>query len=337
MQKILLVFFVSLLNIGVYAQSQIDSIINLGVQLHDQGMYEAAIEVYKQALEIDPASDLANYEIALTYMSLKNYEEAIKHSDLLLDKKSKYTDLGIVVKASCLDDLGKPEESIKLFESAIKKYGNNNMLCYNLGITYYRQGEIDKAEKTLYNGIEIDPSHPSSHMMLGLILSEKENKIPAILCLHYFLFMEPDTERSQQIMPILKELMSSGISKTSDNQITITIDSDADKKSEWYTAEISLPLLAAVQMTEENKLLSETEQFGLTNSSLFKILAESKKKKNSGLYWEFYIPFFDALARSDHFSTFNNYIHMSVDESASQWITSNPNKIEDWSIWLKEN
>lgn len=337
MKKFLILSFLSIINIGLYGQSEMDSIINLGIQLHDQGMYEAAVEVYKQALEIDADSELANYEIALTYMSLQNFEEAIRHSEMVIGTDSKYMDQAIVIKASCLDDLGQPEESIKLFESAIKKYGNKKMLCYNLGLTYYRQGKIDKAETTLYNGINSDPTHPSSHMMLGLILSEKGNKIPAILCLHYFLFMEPDTERSQQIMPILNGLMNAGVSQTGNNEITISIDSEADKKSEWYTAEISLPLLAAVQMTEEINLLSETEKFGLTSSSLFKILAESKKKKNSGLYWDFYIPFFDKLARSDHFNTFNYYIHMSTDESASQWITANPNKIDDWSIWLNEN
>ena len=51
------------------AQSQFDNLMAEGIKYHDEQEYFKAIEIYKQALEIDPNSMVANYEIALSYMN----------------------------------------------------------------------------------------------------------------------------------------------------------------------------------------------------------------------------------------------------------------------------
>jgi tetratricopeptide (TPR) repeat protein len=332
--KSLSLFTFLLLTTTTFFAQELDSIVNIGIRLHDQGQYESAIEVYKQALAIDPNSDLANYEIAMTLMSIGKLEEAIQHSEIVINQNSPFTHQAIVIKASSLDDLGKTDESIKLFESAIKKYGNDQMLCFNLGITYYRVGEIEKAIETLQKGILSDPSHASSHLMLGLILEEQNLTVPSLFCLHFFLLLEPDSERSINAVNMINAAFGQGVSSNGENGIVINIDSDFDKKSEWHSAEIMLPMLGALNLTAELEKTSDIEKFKSNNSSIFRILEESRKKKYEGIYWDFYLPFFHSLSASEHFNTYCKYAMMSTNEDAGTWTTNNPAAVESFAVWV---
>lgn len=60
--SILFPFFLS------YSQNQLDSLMHAGIEYHDAGNYDKAIESFTKALEIDPESVFAHYELAMTYM-----------------------------------------------------------------------------------------------------------------------------------------------------------------------------------------------------------------------------------------------------------------------------
>lgn len=51
-----------------------------GMYLHRLGKYKDAVGKYQRALEIDPASRNAHYNIGLTYLALKEYDLANKHA-----------------------------------------------------------------------------------------------------------------------------------------------------------------------------------------------------------------------------------------------------------------
>ena len=58
-------------------QSSIEDFVKEGIQYHDKGDYDKAIETYKKALEIHPESTLVNYEIALSYFRKSDTSEVI--------------------------------------------------------------------------------------------------------------------------------------------------------------------------------------------------------------------------------------------------------------------
>ncbi|WP_162985016.1 tetratricopeptide repeat protein [Mesonia aquimarina] len=73
-----------ILPLSSFSQSKIETYTKEGIQYHDKGSYDKAIESYEKALKIDPKSTLLNYEIALSYFSKGEYKRAIKHSDIVL-------------------------------------------------------------------------------------------------------------------------------------------------------------------------------------------------------------------------------------------------------------
>ena len=115
-------FFLSFTSIN--AQKTFKKLLEVGISNHDSGEYDEAIKYYKQALEIEPDSDLANYEISLSYLTKKDYKKAIVYSDKVLKKGDKrYLIPAYVNKGSSLDMLGKTKKSIKVFEKAIDQLG----------------------------------------------------------------------------------------------------------------------------------------------------------------------------------------------------------------------
>ncbi len=334
-QFLFLLIFLPFLSFSQKAKT-LDSLISLGVKCYDQQKYELAIAQYQKALKIEPNSALANYELALTYTAVKEFEKAIKSSEAVIDLNKENVLAAYLIKGSCLDELGKTEESIKLFEKAIKKFGYDHLLCYNLGMDYYRMGELAKAQETVEHGIETKKSHASSHMLLGYILADEGMKVRSILALHYFLLLEPSTKRSEKAYALLMKQMGGNVKREegAENKINIYVDPNADP--EFSSAELMLSLLSVNGTLDENKDKTPEELFIINTTSMFKMLGELKNKKDKGLYWEFYIPLFDDLARSNVIDAYCYYISQQSNAVSSKWLEENQTHFQELVEWFKK-
>ncbi len=231
MKNLLLILSFLISSIAV-AQKTIEDYVKQGIEYHDAGKYEMAIEVYQQALLQEENSVLVIYEMAMTYMYMKQYENALKHASTVINLDDKYLMQAYVAKGNCLDALGKSGEAIKTYKKAIKKIGDNYMLYYNLGLTYYNQGKLKEAEESITNAIKNNPNHPSSHLLLGYLMNNQGNKVQSILALHYFLFLEPNSGRSSGVFELLKKQFSGNVERTGPTDISILLSPESmDKKT----------------------------------------------------------------------------------------------------------
>ncbi|MFD1095998.1 tetratricopeptide repeat protein [Salegentibacter chungangensis] len=320
-----------------FGQTTVDSIVNKGIEFHDTGDYQSAIETYKKALEIEPNSSLVHTELAMTYMYNQDYENAIKHSDLVFEQNGDHLLPAYITKASSLDYLGKPDEAISLFQEGIEKFGDHFLLLYNLAYTYYEQEEYEKAIPILKRGIASNPDHSSSHFLLGEIMSLLNRNAESVLNLHYFLFLEPNTDRSVTAFNMLLNKYGANVSQDEEKENQINISLDPEQSSgEFGPANMMLSMLGATNMIEKKEGKSEMELFISNTESVFKILGELKDdNENSGLYWDFYIPFFHDLAKSEHLETYCYYISLSVNDKSPEWLNENSEKTEAFGDWLQ--
>ena len=337
MKKQILFFGLLLFSTLIYSQTKVDSLVQIGVKYHDNKQYDKAIETYKAALNINPNSPEANYEIAMTYMYAKDYKNSIKHCDIVIKLNDKYLLPAYITKGSCLDYMGETKKSIELFEKGIKKFGDNYLLCYNLGLNYYKQKEYDKAEKVLVKAINAKHDHASSHLLLGNVMFNQHKKAQSLLCLHYFLFLEPNSERSKIAYNLLQEQFNGNVKADKDkpNQFNIFIDPN-QSESEFGSTEMMISMLEATKTLEENKNKTEEEMFIENTKSFFIMLGDNKGKKKAELWWDFYIPFFNKIAKSEHIDTYCYYISQSSNPKAADWLKTNNKKVKDFSSWLKE-
>lgn len=317
------------------SQSEVEELLREGIQHHDQGEYQKAIENYEKALKIAPEDALVNYELSLTYFHKGDYKKSIKYADIVLKQNGKYMIHAYVNKGSSLDLLGKTKESIKLFEKAIKKSEAHYLLFYNLAVNYLKIDELKKAEENLFKAIEQNPFHSSSHLMLATIHAQSGNSVQTILAAHYFLLLEPNSPRSASALEMLINNFGGRVSKNKDgdNQITITISENASK--EFRAVETMLGMLEASKTLEENADKTIEQLFVENTELFFGILGEMEKKKSKGIWWELYIPFFYELASSNHLETYCMYIMQSVNEASQQWLSENEDKLAELVEWLK--
>lgn len=317
------------------AQDNIDELVQEGVKYHDGGNYDKAIEIYKKALDIDTKSPLVNYEIAYSYFASKNYRKAIEHADIVIKQDTKLKIQAYLIKGSALDLLGKTQESIKMFKKAIKNNEPHHLLYYNLALNYFKIQEYDDAEESLVEAITTKPSHSTSHLLLAYVQSAKRKTVQTLLAVHYFLLLEPNSRRSPDAYKLLQGTFGSNVSKDKDKPNQININILSDKKNEFATAELMISLMEAGKTVEKNKDKTEDELFIEHTTSFFTVLGKPKKK-NKGIWWEFYVPLFNKMSGTKHMEAYCHYISQSSSESSAKWLENNSDKVEALFEWLKK-
>ena len=341
MKKFLLTLSLSLvisISFGMPAkQSKIDSLVRVGVQYHDKGEYKKAIENYEKALKIDPKSTLVNYELALTYMHLEDYKNSIKYSDIVIEQKKDHVLSAYMTKGSALDNLGKTDESIKLFKKGIEEFGDHYLLYYNLGINYAKMRDLENAELAFVNAIKSNPSHASSHYGLALIEKDKNLRVQSLLSLYYFLLLEPSSKRAEAAYSLLKKQLGGNVQKDKKDTTKINIFlSSENANSEFAAVEMMIALFETYSM-KKGKDKTPEELFITNTKSIFTVLGEmSEKESKEGIWWEFYIPFFYKLAKSEYIDVYCYYISGSANKNAIKWLNANEEKIEKFEKWLNE-
>ena len=326
-----------LLSINSFSQPEIENLVKEGIQYHNNKEYDKAIETYEKALETNPNSTLVNYEIALSYFSKGNYKEAVKHSDVVLKQDKDLLLQAYMTKGSALDMLGKTKESIKLFNKAIKKTEGHYLLYYNLGLNYYKISDLENAEENVIKAIDLNPNHSSSHLMLANINNKKGNSVQTLLSSHYFLFLEPNSQRSLDAYSMLQQNFGGNVTKDNEKPNTINILLSSNNDSQFGAAELMVSMLEASKSLEENEGKSDDEMFVENTEKFFKVLGELKKKKNKEIWWTFYTTFFYDLAKSEHLETYCRYITQIGNENSKKWIEENTNALNEFDKWLKNN
>jgi tetratricopeptide (TPR) repeat protein len=312
---------------------QVANYVSAGVTLHDKGDYNGAIENFEKALEIDKKSALANYEMANTYIALKDYKKAIKYADKVIDGKGDFVDNAFVLKGTAQDLMGEPKEAIKTYKKGIKKSPQNYLLHYNLALTAYSIKDYETAEEGATGAIQQNPNHGSSHFLLAFIMNAQGKRVQTLLSIYYFLLIEPNTARTTDALTLLDNKLKQGVKKTGENSISISIGSLDNKNDEFSSAELMLSMLEATKNIEENLNKSEEDMFCQNTASFFKMLGELKKDKK-GFWWDFYVTFFNDMALAKHTDAFCYYIIQSKEKGTiEQWFEENKDKLNAFSDW----
>jgi tetratricopeptide (TPR) repeat protein len=309
----------------VAAQEAQNNFIIEGIKMYDKGDYEGALEMYKKALASNPSSVQAKYEMASTYLQLKDYNNSIKLSDKVIAANREYVDQAYILKGSALDYLLKPQEAANTYKQAIKKFPKNQLLYYNLALTSFNLKNYKETDETLQQSLKLNPLHASSHFLLGLSMVTQGKRVQGMLALYNFLLLEPKSKKSASVLETLEDEWKKGASKGK----TATAKKETD---EFYTADLMLDVLESSKNNEANKNKPAIVLFAENTNSFFTILGESKKDKK-GFWWNFYVDYFYKLALNHHTEALCYYITQSKDAAYDEWIKDNLKTMEAFSEW----
>lgn len=307
--------------------------IKQGVELHDSGKYKEAIESYEKALAVEKDNQDAIYEIALSNVSSKNYEEAIRYADILIKLKKDFVGKGYHLKGMSLDYLGKSQDAVDAFKKGIKTTPNYTTLYYSLAITSFRLEDTKTAEKALQDGLSRNPFHSKSHYMLAISNENKRSK--SLLALYNYLLLEPTGKLANTTYNLILAQHKIGVNQEDDKTINVNINPNSN--DDFSAAEMSLSIMEAASYTEKYKSKSDFEKLSENTKSFFMILGELKEKdKSKGFWWDFYVGFFSDLAKNDDlYETFTYYISQDINSTLVEtWLRKNPDRVEKLQDWV---
>ena len=362
---ILLIFgFANLSAQKVGDKQSVQDLIKKGIEHHDAREYKQAIEAYNEALEIDPNSMMATYELALSYLELKDYKNAAAYSTKVINSEDKELLIRAYgVKSESLAETGKVDEAIELLEKALRKLGNDYYLHFNLALNYFKEGNLDKTILHVDNALSLEKSQSGAYLLSAYALSDKQIWVQSILAFQIFLLMEPDSQRSKNAFEEMLQVMQ--VKETTAEPIERSfIQRQLERnthKNDSNSSNIPPPtdmfqgvdrelIYQAIKNTKDSLSITFSQDpididsinanlyttFKEVTRTIFTVLSEENDETKTGFIWSFHVPVITAILNSPYFDTYCRYISVSYFPESLKWWEDNQESAAKFVRWFEK-
>jgi tetratricopeptide (TPR) repeat protein len=127
-----------------------------------------AIDVMRQALEVEPSRLEGRLNLGAALYLAKEYDEALGHLTyaLAFDPQNSMALLNL---AACYDALDRMDESIATLEKLVADRPSWKDAHYNLAVAYFKQKLYDQAATALRAELQLNPGHEAARTLLNKI------------------------------------------------------------------------------------------------------------------------------------------------------------------------
>lgn len=144
------------------------------IALVDEGLFDAAVDEYKELLKEYPDNYLVLYEYAYALYAYRKYEEVLKMSETLLKHKD-VQPLAYQLCGNAYDILGKPDKARSVYRQGLEKFPGNGALYLELGNVDFNARNYGDALDFYLEGIKTDPNFASNYYRASLICLSAES------------------------------------------------------------------------------------------------------------------------------------------------------------------
>lgn len=166
---------------GVQPEKAAAANAELGLRYMLQGNNELALTKLKRSLEYDPHYVPAHHYLAELYRRLERYDDAEEHYQEALDYlkgdgSALHNNYGAFLCSQDRFDEGE-EQFKKVLENPV--YQRRDLVYENMGLCLERKPDLEKAEKYLRKGLQMNPRLPKSLLAMGCISLAHKNYLSA--------------------------------------------------------------------------------------------------------------------------------------------------------------
>ncbi|MDB5201623.1 MAG: tetratricopeptide repeat protein [Ferruginibacter sp.] len=294
-------------------------VIKTGTNMHDSKEYKAAIREYQKISRSDTNYARVLHEISYSHYADSQMEKSLEYAKLGLQLfPQRFSDYSMLA-ANAVDDLKRPDEAIKFYDSAIARDVHSSLLYFNKAVVLYQQKSYADAKTNLEKALLLNPFHPSSHYYVGKIYELQGNLPAAMLAYQTYLLVAPDGRYFRTVIQSLSDIAL----------VTDKVLENLKNKKASKTDNFSLQqdiLLSKIALDKQYKLRVALEddivrQIQVTNEKLEYI------KNDPGFAMQFYVPFFTANMREEQFEPMIFSMFSGVDSKVIQnWNKDNQKK-----------
>ncbi len=315
------------------------SLARKAISIMEEGQTEEAIQLLREAEELDPANPVFPYEIGYAHYLAEAYGQAAK----VLKKTSKRKDPGAQVFSllgNAYDNLGNQKKAIKAYEAGIKAYPGSAIFYVELGILEGRRNKFNDAIRYWEQGVRVDPNYASNYFHLANIFAQTEEHIWTVLYGETFINLEPGSGRTQAMSKTLYQAYQKAIDLRGDSakvdfvrQMTMTI-------SDLTSLKLPAPMMFGKAMTMGT--LAVTGQTETDATNLLKIrtafLDNWYDEGHAETYPNVLIDRLRALQGAGHLEAYNYWIFSQGDPVAYEFFTSdNATAFRAFAEWFGDH
>ncbi len=342
LRKTLLMAVCLLISVFVFGQQEesADSLVDEGVSLQDAGHADSAMIKYNQALRFDKNNLLAMAEMAYSLLSIEKYNESISYCKKAIKTHPRDPVLKTVYVSygNALDEMGKAEKAIEIYNEGIHLFPEYAGLYFNRGISQNTLHKTDDAILSFQKSVTLNPKHPGSHNAIGHVLFNVNN-IPSLLAFCRFMVLESETNRAALNLENIQKIMNAHVSKKDEGRLSVSISPEMldpkkkNQQNDFSSAELMLAMSSALDNDSSNLNTTALEMFIRKFSLLCGYLKETEKD-GYGFYWDYYVPYFIEMNDKGLVTTFA-YIAFTPSKTpeVNEWLKGHKKEIEDFYKW----
>jgi len=180
---------------------------NTMVMASETGQFaNLTIDALSKASELEPKNPQLYTEIGNMYLLLEQKEEARAEFEKAVQQKSDYIPANIRL-AIMLEDDGKIDEAVVKLEWLLARYPNDPSpeVLFQLGRTYYNQGDTDRAISHFLRALNINPNYSNALYSLGIAYEKQGRVEESLMALEAVLSLNPNIQQIQDRIERLKK------------------------------------------------------------------------------------------------------------------------------------
>ena len=176
MKKTAALILSGILSLSIFAQDRSAlELFNEGQQLQNRHQWFEAIDLYHEALEVNPQYGDVWYNMALCSYALGSFDLAVQYADNAAKYSRNFSQI-LNLKGMSLVSLGKVDEAREVFDSILEKNPNDINARFGLAELDLLDGRITVAEGRYQDALKRDNTNRKALLSLALVSAEMGNK-----------------------------------------------------------------------------------------------------------------------------------------------------------------
>ena len=155
-----------------------------GFSLNYFELYDDAIEVYKEGLNIDPGNYYLNYNMGVAYANNEDPESSMTYLKKNIEQNANNFDAWITLAAQQIK-LRLYDDAIKSIKKCNEISPNHPYVLFQTAIMNIKNADIENGKKLLRKFLNLDPENPDGNFYYGIILLYEKNFKDAIKYYRY--------------------------------------------------------------------------------------------------------------------------------------------------------
>ena len=345
---ILIIMFLLIGNV-VVGQNNEEQALELGrngIKLMDEGKLDESIELLEQAQKLDPKRMDYPYEIAYAFYKKKDYFKSIQLLNTITEHPTA-TDFVYQLLGNSYDLIGKPELALVTYQRGMTKFPNSGKFHLESGSIKFNNKEYNEAIAFWEDGIKANPNYSSNYYRLSKVFSLTEERIWTLLYGEYFILLEPNTQRTEEISKLLYENYQKSYEVQSDTTGQFHLTEKGfeivinDKKDLRKMKKGLLPFEGTFATAFAFSAINFQNEINI--SSIYKARKSFldfwfNEKKFNKIYPNKLLEYQEKIQKSGFFETYTYWILSQGNPTEYQsWYSTNEQNFSDFATWFNEN